>query len=223
MTDIDKVFPGVHALDHCRLDMREGEVHALIGENGAGKSTLVRIMTGIHMDYNGEYLLFGQPVHFRNIKEAQEAGISIVLHELNMMNDLTVAQNIFIGRESNGFFCNDKVINQKTEALLKDFNVDVSPTDRIRNLTVGKCQRVEIVRAMSCAATKVLILDEPTATLSEAEDLFEKMEQLKARSVAIIFISHRLEEIKRVSDRVTVMRDGRYIDTLIFLKVHQWY
>ena len=118
MTDIDKTFPGVHALDHCRFDLREGEVHALIGENGAGKSTLVKIMTGIHTDYTGEYRLFGQPVHFKNIKEAQEAGISIVHQELNMMNDLTVAQNIFIGRESDGFFCNDKVINQKTEAFV---------------------------------------------------------------------------------------------------------
>lgn len=216
MTDIDKTFPGVHALDHCRFDLREGEVHALIGENGAGKSTLVKIMTGIHADYTGEYTLFGKQVHFRNIKEAQEAGISMVHQELNMMNDLTVAQNIFIGRESDGFFCNDKVINQKTEALIKDFNIDVKPTDRIKNLTVGKCQMVEIARAMSYPSTKVLILDEPTAALSEAEaeDLFEKMEQLKSRGVAIIFISHRLEEIKRVSDRVTVMRDGQYIDTL---------
>jgi len=216
MQDIDKTFPGVHALDHCRFDLREGEVHALIGENGAGKSTLVKIMMGIHTDYTGEYLLFGQPVHFKNVKEAQEAGISIVHQELNMMNDLTVAQNIFIGRESDGFFCNDKVINQKTEALIKEFEIDVKPTDRVRNLTVGKCQMVEIARAMSYPSTKVLILDEPTAALSEAEaeDLFGKMEQLKARGVAIIFISHRLEEIKRVSDRVTIMRDGQYIDTL---------
>lgn len=216
MRDIDKVFPGVHALDHCRFDLREGEVHALIGENGAGKSTLVKIMTGIHTDYSGEYRLFGNPVHFRNIREAQEAGISIVHQELNMMNDLTVAQNIFIGRESKGFFCNDREINQKTEALIRDFEIGVRATDRIRNLTVGKCQMVEIARAMSYQATKVLILDEPTAALSEAEaeDLFEKMNQLKARGVAIVFISHRLEEIKRVSDRVTIMRDGQYIDTL---------
>lgn len=216
MTGIDKVFPGVHALDHCRFDLREGEVHALIGENGAGKSTLVKIMTGIHTDYTGDYRLFDRQVHFKNIKEAQEAGISIVHQELNMMNDLTVAQNIFIGRESKGFFCNDKVINQKTEELIREFEIGVNPTDRIRNLTVGKCQMVEIARAMSYPSTKVLILDEPTAALSEAEaeDLFSKMEQLKNRGVAIIFISHRLEEIKRVADRVTIMRDGKYIDTL---------
>lgn len=216
MKDIDKTFPGVHALDHCRFDLLEGEVHALIGENGAGKSTLVKIMTGIHSDYTGEYKLFGKPVHFKSIKEAQENGISIVHQELNMMNDLTVAQNIFIGRESKGFFCNDKDINAKTEKLINDFEIGVKATDLIKNLTVGKCQMVEIARAMSYEATKVLILDEPTAALSEAEaeDLFEKMEQLRAHGVSIIFISHRLEEIKRVADRVTVMRDGKYIDTL---------
>lgn len=216
MKDIDKSFPGVHALDHCSFDLFEGEVHALIGENGAGKSTLVKIMTGIHSDYTGEYTLFGKPVHFNSIKEAQENGISIVHQELNMMNDLTVAQNIFIGRESKGFFCNDKEINAKTEKLIKDFEIGVRATDLIKNLTVGKCQMVEIARAMSYEATKVLILDEPTAALSEAEaeDLFEKMEQLRSHGVSIIFISHRLEEIKRVADRVTVMRDGKYIDTL---------
>ncbi len=216
MKDIDKTFPGVHALDHCSFDLLEGEVHALIGENGAGKSTLVKIMTGIHSDYTGEYKLFGKTVHFNTIKEAQENGISIVHQELNMMNDLTVAQNIFIGRESKGFFCNDKDINAKTEKLIKDFEIGVKATDLIKNLTVGKCQMVEIARAMSYEATKVLILDEPTAALSEAEaeDLFEKMEQLRSHGVSIIFISHRLEEIKRVADRVTVMRDGKYIDTL---------
>ena len=216
MTDIDKTFPGVHALDHCRFDLREGEIHALIGENGAGKSTLVKIMTGIHSDYSGTYRLFGNEVHFKSIKEAQESGISIVHQELNMMNDLTVAQNIFIGRESKGFFCDDKIINEKTAKLINDFEIGVRPTDLIKNLTVGKCQMVEIARAMSYDATRVLILDEPTAALSEAEaeDLFEKMEQLRSRGVAMIFISHRLEEIKRVADRVSVMRDGKYIDTL---------
>ncbi len=216
MTDIDKRFPGVHALDNCRFDLREGEIHALIGENGAGKSTLVKIMTGIHSDYSGSYKLFGKEVHFKSIKEAQEAGISIVHQELNMMNDLSVAQNIYIGRESEGFFCNDKTINEKTLKLINDFDIGVSPTDLIKNLTVGKCQMVEIARAMSYDTTRVLILDEPTAALSEAEaeDLFEKMEQLKKHGVAMIFISHRLEEIKRVADRVSVMRDGKYIDTL---------
>ncbi|MFA9376703.1 MAG: sugar ABC transporter ATP-binding protein [Lachnotalea sp.] len=216
MKEIDKTFPGVHALDHCKFSLRKGEVHALIGENGAGKSTLVKIMTGIYNEYEGEYLFLGNEVHFQNIKEAQQAGISIVHQELNMMNDLTVAQNIFIGRESNGFFCSDKNINEKAQNLIQDFEIQVKSTDLLKNLSVGKAQMVEIARAMSFESTKVLILDEPTAALSEAEseDLFKKITVLKNRGVSIVFISHRLGEIMRISDRVTVMRDGAYIDTL---------
>lgn len=216
MKNIDKYFPGVHALDHCQFSLKEGEIHALIGENGAGKSTLVKVMTGIYESYDGEYLFDGKPVHFRSIREAQHAGISIVHQELNMMNDLTVAQNIFIGRESDGFFCSDKVINEKAQALIDDFDIHVSPKDLLKTLSVGKAQMVEIARAMSFQNTKVLILDEPTAALSEAEaeDLFEKMNSLRSKGVSIIFISHRLGEIMRVADRVTVMRDGAYIDTL---------
>ena len=111
MKDIDKKFPGVHALKKCNFELREGEVHALVGENGAGKSTLVKVMTGIYNDYTGSYKLFGKDVHFNDVSDAQQAGISIVHQELNMMNDLTVAQNVFIGRESKGFFCSDKTIN----------------------------------------------------------------------------------------------------------------
>ncbi|MDD3413753.1 MAG: sugar ABC transporter ATP-binding protein [Lachnospiraceae bacterium] len=216
MKNIDKRFPGVHALDNCSFSLREGEIHALIGENGAGKSTLVKIMTGIYSDFEGTYMFNGQQVHFNSIKEAQQAGISIVHQELNMMNDLTVAQNIFIGRESKGFFCSDKKINEMTENLIREFDINVSATDILSNLSVGKAQMVEIARAMSFESTKILILDEPTAALSEAEaeDLFKKMKKLKEKGVSIIFISHRLGEIMRVADRVTVMRDGAYIDTL---------
>jgi hypothetical protein len=215
MKDIDKKFPGVHALKKCNFELREGEVHALVGENGAGKSTLVKVMTGIYGDYTGSYKLFGKDVHFNDVSDAQQAGISIVHQELNMMNDLTVAQNVFIGRESKGFFCSDKTINKKCEVLIKDFGIDVKPTDLLKNLSVAKAQMVEIARAMSFESTKVLIMDEPTASLSEAEclELFEKIEKLKANGVAIVFISHRLGEIKRIADRVSVMRDGEYIDT----------
>lgn len=216
MQNIDKTFPGVHALKQCSFSLREGEIHALIGENGAGKSTLVKIMTGIYSDYEGTYRFNGKEVHFNSIREASQAGISIVHQELNMMNDLTVAQNIFIGRETKGFFCSDKTINAMTEELIREFDIRVQPTELLKNLSVGKAQMVEIARAMSYETTKVLILDEPTAALSEAEaeDLFGKMEDLKKRGVSIIFISHRLGEIMRVADRVTVMRDGSYIDTL---------
>lgn len=216
MNKIDKSFPGVHALDHCNFSLKKGEIHALIGENGAGKSTLVKIMTGIYSEYDGTYLFDGKQVHFQNIKEAQQAGISIVHQELNMMNDLTVAQNIFIGRESEGFFCSDRKINDMTKKLIQDFDIHVKETELLKNLSVGKAQMVEIARAMSYEKTKVLILDEPTAALSEmeAEDLFSKMRVLKKKGVSIIFISHRLGEIMKVADRVTVMRDGAYIDTM---------
>jgi ribose transport system ATP-binding protein len=216
MHNITKDFPGVRALNNCCFSLRKSEIHALIGENGAGKSTLVKIMTGIYSDYQGEYTLFGRKVHFTTIKEAQDAGISVVHQELNMMNDLTVAQNIFIGRESTGFFCSDKDINKKTETIIKQFDIDVKPTDLLKNLSISKAQMVEIARAMSYGTTKVLILDEPTAALSKSEskDLFNKMRALREQGIAIIFISHRLNEIKEIADRVTVMRDGSYIKTL---------
>lgn len=215
MNDIDKKFPGVHALKKCKFELREGEVHALVGENGAGKSTLVKVMTGVYPDYSGSYRLFGQEVHFSDISAAQKAGIAIVHQELNMMNDLTVAQNIFIGRESKGFFCSDKYINAECSKLIKEFGISVEPTDLLKNLSVAKAQMVEIARAMSYKSTRVLIMDEPTASLSESEtlDLFKKINTLKNNGVAIIFISHRLREIKAIADRVSVMRDGEYVGT----------
>lgn len=216
MIDIDKKFPGVHALKKCKFSLRKGEVHALVGENGAGKSTMMKILTGIYPDYDGTVIFNSQRVQFHSIKDAQKTGISIVHQELNMLNHLTVAQNIFIGRESNGFFTSEKLINQKTQKLIDDFKINVSPTDKVSDLTVGKAQMVEIARAMSYEATKVLVLDEPTAALSDLEtiDLFEKIRTLKEQGVAIIFISHRMGEIKAITDRVTVMRDGEYVDTL---------
>ncbi len=216
MEHIDKRFPGVHALNDCEFSLRKGEVHALIGENGAGKSTLVKIMTGIYTEYDGDYYFDGKKVHFNSIKDAQAAGVFVVHQELNMMNELTVAQNLFIGRESKGFFCSDRTINRKTEALIREFDIGVRPTDKLSTLTIGKAQMVEIARAMSFDSTKVLILDEPTAALSqgEVEELFKKIQQLKDKGVSIVFISHRLGEIMRIADRVTVMRDGAYIDTL---------
>lgn len=216
MNDIDIHFPGVHALKKCKLDLRRGEVLALVGENGAGKSTMMKILTGIYQNYEGEVLFNGQKVHFSNIREAQKTGISIVHQELNMMNQLTVAKNIFIGRESEGFFFKEKLLNQKAQKLIDDFNINVKPTDKIADLSVGKAQMVEIARAMSYENTQVLVLDEPTAalSLSETEDLFEKVRDLKQKGISVIFISHRMDEIKQITDRVIVMRDGEYIGTL---------
>lgn len=216
MRDIDKKFPGVHALKKCRFSLRKGEVHALVGENGAGKSTMMKILTGIYSDYEGDVIFDGKKVNFHSIKDAQVAGISIVHQELNMLNHLTVAQNIFIGRESKNFFTNEKIINKKTQRLIDAFKINVKPTNKVSDLSVGKAQMVEIARAMSYESTKILILDEPTAALSDAEafDLFDKIRTLKEKGVSIIFISHRMGEIKQITDRVTIMRDGEYVDTL---------
>ena len=216
MEGISKSFPGVQALKNARLELRPGEVHAQVGENGAGKSTLVKIMTGIYPDFGGSYEYLGKPVDFRSISDAQQAGISIVHQELNMMSDLTVAQNIFIGRESSSFRISDRDLNRRAQALIDEFEIGVDPRALLRDLSVGKAQMVEIARAMSFTETKVLILDEPSAALSEGEtiELLAKIDQMRANGVSVVYISHRMNEIMQITDRVTVLRDGEYIDTL---------
>ncbi len=215
MIGIDKRFQGVHALKKCNLELRRGEVHALVGENGAGKSTLMKVLTGIHKADAGEILYNGKPVCFRDPKEAQEAGISIVHQELNLMNHLTAAQNIFIGRESKGFLLNDKEINRRTQELFDHLNLQFSPEDKVGSLTVGKQQMVEISKALSFDSS-ILILDEPSAALTEAEisELFKTMRHLKERGVTMVYISHRMDEIMEITDRITVMRDGEYVKTM---------
>lgn len=215
MTGIDKRFQGVHALKECCLELKKGEVHALVGENGAGKSTMMKILTGIYSADAGEIFYNGSKVCFKNPKEAQEAGISIVHQELNLMNHLTAAQNIFIGRESKGFMLNDTAINKKTQALFDHLKLNISPTDKVGTLTVGKQQMVEISKAISFDSS-VLVLDEPTAALSEAEitELFKTMNHLREKGVTMVYISHRMDEIMQITDRITVMRDGEYITTL---------
>ena len=216
MENIDKRFPGVHALKRCSLTLREGEVNALAGENGAGKSTLMKILTGIYQRDEGEIIYDGKSVEFKNPRDAQEAGIAIVHQELNLMNHLTAAQNIFIGRESEGFFLNDKVINKKTEELFKELKLNIKPTEIVGNLSVGKQQMIEIAKAISFNAN-ILILDEPTAALTEAEtkELFRIMDDLKKIGVAMVYISHRMDEIFKITDRITVMRDGEFIKELV--------
>ncbi len=217
MTNISKSFSGVQALKNAALDLRKGEVHALMGENGAGKSTLMKILTGIHSKDTGEIELFGEKVEFNNVKESQDKGISIIHQELNMMKDLTVAQNIFIGREpmTLGLFIDDSKMEKDAEELLSYVGVNISPSTRLGNLTVGKQQMVEIAKAISYNS-KILILDEPTAALTsvEVDELFRIMNELKHKGIGMIYISHRMDEIKRISDRVTVMRDGEYIGTV---------
>ena len=217
MTDIAKSFSGVQALKNAALELRSGEVVALMGENGAGKSTLMKILTGIHSKDSGEIELFGEKVEFNNVKESQEKGISIIHQELNMMKDLTVAQNIFIGREpmAMGLFIDDGKMEAEAEKLLRYVGVNISPSTRLGNLTVGKQQMVEIAKAISYNS-KILILDEPTAALTsvEVDELFRIMNELKQKGIGMIYISHRMDEIRRISDRVTVMRDGEYIGTV---------
>ncbi len=217
MNGIDKSFPGVHALDHVNLEIRKGEVLALMGENGAGKSTLMKVLTGIYKKDEGSIVYEGKEVEFTNPKEAQEAGIVIVHQELNMMNHLTVAQNIFIGREMmSGKLINDKKMNEEAKKLFQKLNIDINPSEKMGNLTVGKQQMCEIAKAISHDA-KVIIFDEPSAALTEAEieELFKIIRDLREKQLGIVYISHRMDEIKVITDRVTVMRDGGYVGTLI--------
>lgn len=217
MKGITKSFSGVAALKNAALDLKSGEVVALMGENGAGKSTLMKILTGIYSKDSGEIKYMGQEVCYKGPAESEEAGISIVHQELNMMNDLTVAQNLFIGREEmNGLFIDDKKMNEKARELFKVLKIDINPAEKIGNLTVGKQQMVEIAKAISSNA-KVIIFDEPTAALtdSEIEELFKVIRDLKEKGTGMVYISHRMDEINVISDRVIVMRDGEYVGTLI--------
>ena len=217
MKGIDKSFPGVHALDHVDFNVRRGEVHALMGENGAGKSTLMKVLTGIYTKDSGTITYEGKETEFHNTREAQDAGVVIVHQELNMVNDLTVAQNIFIGREpKKGLGIDDKKMIEDSRKLFEELKIEIDPRAQMRDLTVVKQQMCEIAKAISHNA-KVIIFDEPSAALTEKEieDLFEIIRDLRAKDMAIVYISHRMDEIKVITDRVTVMRDGTYVGTLI--------
>ena len=217
MKGIDKSFPGVHALDHVDLEVRKGEVHALMGENGAGKSTLMKVLTGIYSKDSGTITFEGREVEFTNPREAQDAGIVIVHQELNMLGHLTVAQNIFIGREfMKGKFIDDRKMNEEARKLFDQLGIDIDPTETMSRLTVGKQQMCEIAKEISHDA-KVIIFDEPSAALTEAEieELFKIIRDLRERQLGIVYISHRMDEIKVITDRVTVRRDGGYVGTLI--------
>ena len=217
MEDIDKTFPGVHALDHVHFDVKRGEVHALMGENGAGKSTLMKVLTGIYTKDSGSITYEGKEIEFHNTREAQDAGIVIVHQELNMVGDLTVAQNIFIGREfMKGFRIDDKKMIAESKKLFDELKIDIDPKAKMSDLTVGKQQMCEIAKAISHKA-KVIIFDEPSAALTEKEieDLFVIIRDLRDKNLGIVYISHRMDEIKVITDRVTVMRDGGYVGTLV--------
>lgn len=217
MKGIQKFFSGVHALKAVDFELRAGEVHALMGENGAGKSTLIKVLCGIHKPDAGSIRYFGKDVCFSSIAESQAAGISVIHQELNMMNHLTVAQNIYIGREpKKGIMIDDAKMERDAKELFEKIGVNIDPSVKLGTLTVGKQQMVEIAKAVSHEC-KLLVLDEPTAALTqpEVEELFAIMNDLRKKGIGMIYISHRMDEINRISDRVSVMRDGEYIGTLI--------
>jgi ribose transport system ATP-binding protein len=216
VSGISKSFPGVQALKDVQFELNRGEVLTLVGENGAGKSSLMKILSGIYSKDSGSIVLEGTEVEIDSPKAAQALGISIIHQEMNLMPHLTVAQNIYIGREPRtGLFVRARALNQRATELLTRLGIDLDPRELIENLTVAKQQMVEIAKALSFDA-KVLIMDEPTSALTEAETetLFNLIEGLKASGTGIIYISHRMDELRRLSDRVTVLRDGAYIGTL---------
>lgn len=217
MKGISKAFHGVQALNNVDFDLKSGEVVALMGENGAGKSTLMKILTGICPKDAGTIIYEGREVEYQSPRESQYDGIVIVHQELNMIGHLTVAQNIFIGREpKKGFILDDAKMNSDSKKLFDQLNIDINPRDTMSTLTVGRQQMCEIAKAISFDA-KIIVFDEPTAALteSEIEQLFVIIEDLRKKGIGIVYISHRMDEIKKITDRVTIMRDGTYIGTLI--------
>jgi ribose transport system ATP-binding protein len=214
MKNITKTFPGVKALDKVNFSLKKGEVHALLGENGAGKSTLMKVLNGIHQRDEGEIIVKGESVKFENTKEAQNAGLAIIHQELELIPYLNVAENIFLGREDrNGIFINYQKLYQKTSEVLDMLGVDIDPKAKIKDLNIGSQQMVEIAKAVSQNAD-ILVMDEPTSSLTnqEIDILFELIERLKQQEIAIVYISHRLEEVFEICDRVTVLRDGQFVD-----------
>ncbi|MDO5657710.1 MAG: sugar ABC transporter ATP-binding protein [Paracoccus sp. (in: a-proteobacteria)] len=217
MRGIDKHFPGVHALKAVDFDLRAGEVHALMGENGAGKSTLMKCLSGVYQPDGGVIEIDGRPASLPSPKSAQDLGIGIIHQELALMKDLSVAQNIFIGREPRLSFgrLDEGALNRQAAAIFEGMNVAMDPRAPVEGLTIARQQMVEIAKALS-HRSRVLIMDEPTAALNDAEiaELFTIIDRLRAEGVGIIYISHKMDEIKRISDRVTVMRDGAFVGTV---------
>lgn len=214
---VAKGFPGVQALTEMHLDLRYGEVLALVGENGAGKSTLMKLLSGVYTPDAGEFRLHGAPYHPSDARTALASGVSIIHQEFNLMPHLTVAQNIFIGREPRrlGVFNSDRALNRATRDLLDQLGIDLDPTAVVGSLTVARQQMVEISKALA-HEPRILILDEPTAALNDAEveTLHEVIRRFITPQTGAIYISHRMDELKRISDRVTVIRDGRFIKTV---------
>lgn len=215
LKNVTKSFPGVLALDKVQFNLKSGEVMALLGENGAGKSTLMKILSGVYTRDTGEMKIFGKEVGDMNPKLAQEMGVAIIHQELNMCQHLTVAQNMFLGREIiKAGQVDNRAMNEAARKILEELNIDLNPDTVVGDLAVSKQQMVEIAKALSTNA-RILIMDEPTSALTskEIDDLFVIIRKLKADGKGIVYISHRLEELQHIVDRVTIMRDGKYILT----------
>jgi len=217
MREIVKEFPGVKALDGVTFDLYEGEFHSLVGENGAGKSTLMKVLSGVYPygTYNGDIVIDGNIRQFKTVRDSEKAGVAIIFQELSLVKELTVGENIFLGREPSKFgLINWAELYQKAAKLLKDLHLPIDPRTPVGNLGIGQQQLVEIAKALSQNA-KILVLDEPTAALteSEVESLFKILRKLKERGVGMIYISHKLDEVFAMSDRITVLRDGKTIGT----------
>lgn len=216
MKGICKSFPGVKALDQVDFELQSGEVMALLGENGAGKSTLVKILSGVYTRDSGELNIFGKPYGNLTPKQAQAAGVAIIHQELNMCSHLSVAENIFLGREkTKGGLLDNVEMEAEAERILSELKIDISPSQVLGELTISRQQMVEIAKALSTNA-KILVMDEPTSSLTSREisDLFRIIRTLREKGCGIVYISHRLEELKHIVDRVTIMRDGQYITTM---------
>jgi D-xylose transport system ATP-binding protein len=217
MRAIVKEFPGVKALDGVTFDLFEGEFHSLVGENGAGKSTLMKVLSGVYPfgSYEGDIVIDGEVRQFKTIRDSEKAGVAIIFQELSLVKELTVAENIFLGREPSRFgIVNWSELYHKATKLLKDLHLPIDPRTPVGSLGIGQQQLVEIAKALSQDA-KILVLDEPTAALteSEVETLFTILRKLKERGVGMIYISHKLDEVFAMSDRITVLRDGRTVGT----------
>ncbi len=215
MSEICKEFPGVKALQDVRFGLRSGEIHSLLGENGAGKSTLIKVLTGVEIKDSGTIIMDGEEIDPKSPIDAQNSGISTVYQEVNLCPDLSVAENVFIGREpKKGRRIDWKEVNKKTKEILKDFDLDINVEERLDNYPVAVQQMIAIARAVDVKA-KVLILDEPTSSLStqEVKKLFDIMRMLRERGMGIIFVTHFLDQVYEVSDRITVLRNGTYVGT----------
>jgi ABC-type sugar transport system ATPase subunit len=214
---VSKRFPGVVALSDVTLAIERGELHAIVGENGAGKSTLMKVLSGVITDYEGTLRLRGQPVRFAGTRDAEAAGVSIIHQELNLVEQLSAAANIFLGREKRTRFglLDDRAMERAAGELLVQLECSVSPRQLVRELRVGDQQLIEIAKALSLE-TEILIMDEPTSALTETEvaRLFRVIDRLRQRGVTILYISHKMDEVFKLADRITVLRDGRLIRTL---------